>query len=82
MRETIKKDWLEKATKAFGVKRLKRFAEKLSKCKSYAQAVENSGLSESQIKTVRGKFRKIGISPITLRNNAKMEKLHFPCIKG
>ena len=61
---------------------MKQFAEKLSKCKSYTQAVENSGLSESQIKTVRGQFRKIGISPITLRNNAQMEKLHFPGAKG
>lgn len=61
---------------------MKRFVEKLSKCKSYTQAVENSGLSESQIKTVRGRFRKIGISPITLRNNAEVEKLHFPARKG
>ncbi|WP_283675475.1 hypothetical protein [Butyricicoccus sp. Marseille-Q5471] len=60
---------------------MKQFAEKLSKCKSYAQAVENSGLSESQIKTVRGQFRKFGISPITLRNNAEVEKLHFPGMK-
>ena len=61
---------------------MKQFAEKLSKCKSYAQAVENSGLSESQIKTVRRQFQKIHISPITLRNNAEVEKLHLPGAKG
>lgn len=57
---------------------MKRFAEKLSKCKSYAQAVENSGLSKSQIKTVRAHFKKLGISPITLRNQVKMDELYLP----
>ena len=57
---------------------MKKFAEKLSKCKSYAQAVENSGLSKSQIKTVRSHFKKLGISPITLRNQAKMDELSLP----
>lgn len=58
---------------------MKRFAKKLAKCKSFAQAVENSGLSNSQIKTVRAQFKKLGISPITLRNQAKIEKLQLPC---
>ena len=58
---------------------MKRFAKKLAKCKSFAQAVENSGLSKSQIKTVRAQFKKLGISPITLRNQAKIEKLQLPC---
>lgn len=57
---------------------MKKFAEKLSKCKSYTQAVENSGLSKSQIETVRTHFKKLGISPITLRNQVKMDELYLP----
>lgn len=57
---------------------MKKFVKKLSKCKSYAQAVENSGLSKSQIKTARSHFKKLGISPITLRNQAKIDELSLP----
>ena len=46
-------------------KNMRLLVEKLSDCKSYAQAVKNSELSESQLRTARKQFEKLGIQPIT-----------------
>ena len=56
-------------------KHMKTLAEKLSDCKTYRQAVENSGLSASQLRAVEKAFHNLGISPITLRNSAPFDKL-------
>ena len=51
--------------------------EKLSDCKSYAQAVKNSELSESQLRTARKQFEKLGVQPATLRDTAGIDELKF-----
>lgn len=43
----------------------------------YAQAVKNSELSESQLRTVRKQFKDLGIQPITLKDKSEIEKLKF-----
>lgn len=58
-------------------KNMRLFAEKLSKCKSYQQAVDNSGLSENKLRTVRRQFEKLGIQPITLRDSAEIAELRL-----
>lgn len=40
---------------------MRLLAEKLSDCKSYAQAVINSGLTENKLRTVRKQFEKLGV---------------------
>ncbi len=57
-----------------------QLAEKLAKCKSFSQAVENSGLSNSQLQTVRKHFISLGISPITLRNSSSLETIKSPVL--
>ena len=42
-----------------------------------AKAVKNSELSESQLRTVRKQFKKLGIQPITLKDKAEIEELQF-----
>ena len=56
---------------------MRLLVEKLSDCKSYAQAVKNSELSESQLRTVRKQFEKLGIQPITLKDKSEIEELKF-----
>ena len=51
--------------------------DKLSDCKSYEQAIQNSGLSKSQLRTVDKQFKKLGISPVTLRNKALFDRLEI-----
>ena len=58
-------------------KNMRLLVEKLSDCKSYAQAVKNSELSESQLRTVRKQFEKLGIQPITLKDKSEIEELNF-----
>lgn len=58
-------------------KNMRLLVEKLSDCKSYAQAVKNSELSESQLRTVRKQFKDLGIQPITLKDKSEIEKLKF-----
>ena len=58
-------------------KNMRLLVEKLSDCKSYAQAVKNSELSESQLRTVRKQFEKLGIQPITLKDKSEIEELKF-----
>ena len=52
-------------------------SKKLSDCKCYAQAVKNSELSESQLRTVRKQFEKLGTQPITLKDKSEIEELKF-----
>lgn len=56
---------------------MRLLVEKLSDCKSYAQAVKNSELSESRLRTVRKQFEKLGIQPITLKDKSEIEELKF-----
>lgn len=56
---------------------MKLLVDKLSDCKSYEQAIQNSGLSKSQLRTVDKQFKKLGISPITLRNKAPFDRLEI-----
>lgn len=56
---------------------MRLLAEKLSDCKSYAQAVKNSGLSENKLRTVRKQFEKLGVQPATLRDTAGIDELKF-----
>ena len=56
---------------------MRLLVEKLSDCKSYAQAVKNSELSESQLRTVRKQFEKLGIQPATLKDKSEIEELKF-----
>lgn len=58
-------------------KNMRLLAEKLSDCKSYAQAVINSGLSENKLRTVRKQFEKLGVQPATLRDTAGIDELRF-----
>ena len=58
-------------------KNMRLLVKKLSDCKCYAQAVKNSELSESQLRTVRKQFKKLGIQPITLKDKAEIEELQF-----
>ena len=58
-------------------KNMRLLVKKLSDCKSYAQAVKNSELSESQLRTVRKQFEKLGIQPITLKDKSEIEELKF-----
>ncbi len=58
-------------------KNMRLLVEKLSDCKSYAQAVKNSGLSENKLRTVRKQFEKLGVQPATLRDTAGVEELRF-----
>ena len=58
-------------------KNMRLLVEKLSDCKCYAQAVKNSELSESQLRTVRKQFEKLGIQPITLKDKSEIEELKF-----
>ena len=58
-------------------KNMRLLVEKLSDCKSYAQAVINSGLSENKLRTVRKRFEKLGVQPATLRDTAGVEELRF-----
>lgn len=56
---------------------MKMLTDKLSGCKSYEQAIQNSGLSKSQLRTVDKQFKKRGISPVTLRNKAPFDRLQI-----
>lgn len=56
---------------------MKLLVDKLSDCKSYEQAIQNSGLSKSQLRTVDKQFGKLGISPITFRNKAPFDRLQI-----
>lgn len=58
-------------------KNMRLLAEKLSDCKSYAQAVINSGLTENKLRTVRKQFEKLGVQPATLRDTAGIDELKF-----
>jgi len=58
-------------------KNMRLLIEKLSDCKSYAQAVKNSGLSENKLRTVRKQFEKLGVQPATLRDTAGIDELKF-----
>ena len=58
-------------------KNMRLLVKKLSDCKCYAQAVKNSELSESQLRTVRKQFEKLGIQPITLKDKSEIEELKF-----
>lgn len=56
---------------------MKLLTDKLSDCKSYWQAVENSKLSASQLRAVEKAFQELGISPISLRNQTPFDKLQI-----
>ena len=58
-------------------KNMRLLVEKLSDCKSYAQAVKNSGLSENKLRTVRKQFEKLGVQPATLKDKSEIEELKF-----
>ena len=58
-------------------KNMRLLVKKLSDCKCYAQAVKNSELSESQLRTVRKQFEKLGTQPITLKDKSEIEELKF-----
>ena len=58
-------------------KNMRLLVKKLSDCKSYVQAVKNSELSESQLRTARKQFEKLGIQPITLKDKSEIEELNF-----
>ena len=58
-------------------KNMRLLVEKLSDCKSYAQAVKNSGLSENKLRTVRKQFEKLGVQPVTMRDTAGIDELRF-----
>ena len=58
-------------------KNMQLLVEKLSDCKCYAQAVKNSELSESQLRTARKQFEKLGIQPATLKDKSEIEELKF-----
>ena len=58
-------------------KNMRLLVKKLSDCKCYAQAVKNSELSESQLRTVRKQFEKLGIQPATLKDKSEIEELKF-----
>lgn len=56
---------------------MKLLTDKLSDCKSYRQAVKNSGLSASQLRAAEKAFQELGISPISLRNQTPFDKLQI-----
>ncbi len=58
-------------------KNMRLLVEKLSDCKSYAQAVQNSKLTENQLRTVQKQFKKLGIQPVTMKNKSEVEELKF-----
>ena len=58
-------------------KNMRLLVEKLSDCKSYAQAVKNSGLSENKLRTVRKQFEKLGVQLATLKDKSEIEELRF-----
>ena len=58
-------------------KNMQLLVEKLSDCKSYAQAVKNSELSENKLRTARKQFEKLGVQPATLRDTAGIDELKF-----
>ena len=58
-------------------KNMQLLVKKLSDCKSYAQAVYNSKLTENQLRTVRKQFKELGIQPITLKDKSEIEELNF-----
>ena len=58
-------------------KNMRLLVEKLSDCKSYAQAVKNSGLSENKLRTVKKQFEKLGVQPVTMRDTAGIDELKF-----
>ena len=58
-------------------KNMRLLVKKLSDCKCYAQAVKNSELSESQLRTARKQFEKLGIQPATMKDKSKIEELKF-----
>lgn len=58
-------------------KNMRLLVKKLSDCKCYAQAVENSKLTENQLRTVHKQFEKLGIQPITLKDKSEIEELNF-----
>lgn len=58
-------------------KNMRLLVKKLSDCKCYAQAVKNSELSESQLRTARKQFEKLGIQPATLKDKSEIEELKF-----
>ena len=62
-------------------KNMQLLVEKLSDCKSYAQAVKNSGLSENKLRTVRKQFEKLGVQPVTMRDTAEIEELKILTVK-
>ena len=62
-------------------KNMRLLVEKLSDCKSYAQAVKNSGLSENKLRTVRKQFEKLGVQPATLRDTAGIDELKILTVK-
>ncbi len=56
---------------------MRLLVKKLSDCKSYAQAVKNSGLSENKLRTARKQFEKLGVQPVTMRDTAGIDELKF-----
>ena len=62
-------------------KNMRLLVEKLSDCKSYAQAVINSGLSENKLRTVKKQFEKLGVQPVTMRDTAEIEELKILTVK-
>ena len=62
-------------------KNMRLLVEKLSDCKSYAQAVKNSGLSENKLRTVRKQFEKLGVQPVTMRDTAGIDELKILTVK-
>ena len=62
-------------------KNMRLLVEKLSDCKSYAQAMKNSGLSENKLRTVRKQFEKLGVQPATLRDTAGIDELKILTVK-
>ena len=58
-------------------KNMRLLVEKLSDCKSYAQAVINSELSENKLRTVKKQFEKLGVQPVTMRDTAGIDELKF-----
>ena len=62
-------------------KNMRLLVEKLSDCKSYAQAVINSGLTENKLRTVRKQFEKLGVQPVTMRDTAEIEELKILTVK-
>lgn len=73
--------WIETVKHSATRKNMRLLAEKLSDCKSYAQAVINSGLTENKLRTVRKQFEKLGVQPVTMRDTAEIEELKILTVK-